>query len=196
MKKDSILLTPAQGRKLVKLARDTIRKRLFGGVGKEDDKGEIEPEFLKKQGVFVTLHKRGELRGCIGHIIGHLPLWEGVRENALNAAFSDPRFMPLSPEEFEDIDIEVSVLTEPVPLIYGSVEELLDKLRPGRDGVIIKKGGHQATFLPQVWQQLPDKESFLSHLCIKASLPPNEWKKGDLEVYTYEVQSFSEDDPL
>ncbi len=187
-KRDKI--TPEQGKRLLKLARETIKKRL---VGEGDDRiDNLEEALLDKKGVFVTLNKRGNLRGCIGHIIGQMPLWEGVRENAINAAFSDPRFPPLSPEELDEIDIEISVLTEPRPLKYTSVDDLLQKLIPGKHGVIIKKGPYQATFLPQVWEQLPNKEEFLSHLCMKASLPPYEWKKGTLDVFTYEVQSFAE----
>ncbi len=190
--KDKDNLTPEQEKRLLRLARETIKKRLLGeGM---DTIEEPDGSLLEKRGVFVTLHKKGNLRGCIGHIIGQMPLWQGVKENALNAAFSDPRFPPLSPEELKEIDIEISVLTPPIPLRYESVEELLQKLVPGRHGVIIKKGPYQATFLPQVWEQLPDKEEFLSHLCMKASLPPYEWKKGTLEVYTYEVHNFAEGD--
>jgi AmmeMemoRadiSam system protein A len=120
-------------------------------------------------------------------------LIEGVRQNSINAAFKDPRFPPLSRDEFDRIKIEVSVLTEPVPLEHAGGSDLLEKLQPGLDGVIIRKGGRQATFLPQVWEQLPDKEKFLSHLCLKAGLPGDAWMGGDLEVSTYRVQAFEED---
>ncbi|HDR14856.1 MAG TPA: AmmeMemoRadiSam system protein A, partial [Desulfobacteraceae bacterium] len=117
---------------------------------------------------------------------------EGVRQNAVNAAFEDPRFPPLKKEEFDGIKIEVSVLTDPVTLEHRGGRDLLEKLQPGLDGVIIRKGGRQATFLPQVWEQLPEKETFLSHLCLKAGLPANAWSSGDLEVLTYRVQAFEE----
>ncbi len=184
-------LSSQEGRILLKLARNTIKKALFG---KEEKVSETYPEKLtKKRGAFVTLTIKGKLRGCIGHIIPSVPLVESVKENAINAAFKDPRFPPLSKTEFDEIKIEVSVLTEPKKLEYKGYQDLLSKLRPHIDGVIIKKGFHQATFLPQVWEQLPQKEEFLSHLCMKAGLPANEWKKGELEVLTYQVQAFEEE---
>ena len=140
----------------------------------------------------MTLTIDGGLRGCIGHIVPRESLIEGIRVNAINAAFRDPRFRPLSRKEWERIKIEISILTEPRPLEYADAEDLLQKIRPGIDGLIIKKGHHQATFLPQVWEQLPDKKEFLTHLCLKAGLIGNEWKKEKLEVQTYQVQAFEE----
>ena len=134
----------------------------------------------------------GGLRGCIGHIIPQESLIEGIRVNAINAAFRDPRFKPLSKKEWEKVEIEISILTEPGPLEYADAADLLRKLRPGIDGVIIKKGHNQATFLPQVWEQLPDKKEFLTHLCLKAGLVGNEWKKEKLEIQIYQVQAFEE----
>jgi AmmeMemoRadiSam system protein A len=134
----------------------------------------------------------GNLRGCIGHIIPQESLIEGIKVNAINAAFRDPRFPSLTKEEWKKVEIEVSILTDPKPLSYSDANDLLKKLRPGIDGVIIKKGYHQATFLPQVWEQLPSKEKFLNHLCFKAGLDRDGWRKGDLEVSTYQVQAFEE----
>ena len=116
----------------------------------------------------------------------------GVRDNARNAAFHDPRFSPLGKRELDALQIEVSVLSEPVPLAYTDADDLLARLRPGIDGVIIKKGSASATFLPQVWEQLPQPEPFLSHLCAKAGLPAEQWRKGDLKVRVYQVQYFEE----
>jgi AmmeMemoRadiSam system protein A len=116
----------------------------------------------------------------------------GVRDNALNAAFHDPRFSPLRKKELDQVHIEVSVLSEPVPLAYTDTDDLLSRLRPGTDGVIIKKGLASATFLPQVWEQLPQPEAFLSHLCMKAGLPAGQWRGGDLTVLAYQVQYFEE----
>ncbi|VBB42046.1 Protein Mbar_A1807 [uncultured Desulfatiglans sp.] len=188
-------LTPEQGRYLIDVARKTIEKALRktpvepGSTGGRPDTG----VFRERRGTFVTLTRDGQLRGCIGHIAAQAPLIESVRENALSAAFRDPRFRPLSADEVDRIAIEVSILTEPQLMAYADAAELLAKLRPGVDGLIIKKGYHQATFLPQVWEQLPRKEEFLAHLCLKAGLDAEAWRKGDLEVLTYQVQAFEEE---
>jgi AmmeMemoRadiSam system protein A len=185
-------LTEEEGKYLLNLARRTIRRELFPEEKLQGDEGPVSKPLKERRGTFVTLTKGGALRGCIGHIIAGESIAEGVRENALNAAFRDPRFRPLEKGEFKDIRIEVSILTEPKPLSYSGAKDLLSKLRPGTDGVIIKKGFRQATFLPQVWEQLPSKEEFLTHLCIKAGLPADEWRRGELQVFTYQVQAFEE----
>jgi len=185
------MLTQSEGRVLIQVARDTIRARLFG-LQFQLPEG-IPPSLKEKRGTFVTITIDGQLRGCIGHILPVTSIIEGVKENAINAAFRDPRFPPLSRDEFDRIKIEVSVLTFPVPLQYKDAQDLLNKLRPNVDGVIIKKGFHQATFLPQVWEQLPEKKEFLTHLCLKAGLEPDAWKQGSLEVQTYQVQAFHEE---
>ncbi len=185
-------LTEEQGRILLSVARKTIRERLFHDKAHDSREKNLPEVFEERRGTFVTLTKDGALRGCIGHIIPQESLLEGVRVNAINAAFRDPRFPPLSPEEWDRIHIEVSILTDPQPLEYNDARDLLDKLRPGVDGLIIRKGRHQATFLPQVWEQLPRKEDFLTHLCYKAGLDGDAWKRGDLEVHTYQVQAFEE----
>jgi len=190
MKNDT--LTEDQGRLLLKIARLTIEQELFARKGQKVNETEVPPIFQEKRGTFVTLTEKGQLRGCIGHIIPQESMLEGVRENALNAAFRDPRFHPLRPDEWKDVKIEVSILTDPKPLSYTDARDLLSKLRPGIDGVIIKKGYHQATFLPQVWDQLPDKREFLTHLCYKAGLDGDAWKETGLEVSTYQVQAFEE----
>jgi AmmeMemoRadiSam system protein A len=181
-----------EGRQLLQLARKTIEERLRGTGSDGEAEGDTPTCFTEWCGTFVTLTKGGRLRGCIGHIVPQGPLFEGVKVNAINAAFRDPRFHPLQPDEMADVKIEVSVLTQPVPLRYKGKEDLLSQLKPGVDGLIIKKGYHQATFLPQVWEQLPQKESFLSQLCLKAGLDGDAWEKGDLEVSVYQVQAFEE----
>ncbi len=189
-------LSKKQGEYLLKVARRTIEKELFGRSMPKDkyyEKIESMPDvFNEKRGTFVTLTRGGHLRGCIGHIMPQEPLLESVEDNAVSAAFRDPRFPPMTKDEWDGVKIEVSVLTDPKPLSYSDAHDLLDKLRPGIDGVIIKKGYHLATFLPQVWEQLPAKEEFLNHLCMKAGLPGDAWKKGDLEVSVYQVQAFEE----
>jgi len=190
------LFTEKQGKTLIELARQTIMEKLGLEIEKfRADKllSELKDEkFKESSGTFVTININGGLRGCIGNLYSEGTVIDGIRQNAVNAAFNDPRFPPLSESELNRIDIEVSILSVPQPLDYQNSDELLDKLRVNLDGVIIKKGFSSATFLPQVWKQLPKKEDFLSHLCLKAGLPANEWKKGKPEVLTYQVQYFEE----
>ncbi len=184
----------SHGQALLKIARKTIEESL-GVSGAGAAAGAPAPEdavMNDKHGVFVTLTKKGQLRGCIGYLDAREPVTEAVKHNAVNAAFHDPRFSPVKASELSDIDIEVSILSDPEILPYANSEELLKKLRPGIDGVIIRSGFQSATFLPQVWEQLPDKKEFLGHLCLKAGLPSNAWEKNMLEVLTYQVQYFEE----
>ncbi|MFH1627457.1 MAG: AmmeMemoRadiSam system protein A [Pseudomonadota bacterium] len=185
-------LSEEEGKYLLGEARKTIQQALSGVDERAKDGVDLPPIFKERRGTFVTLTIGGNLRGCIGHIIPHESLIEGIRINAINAAFKDPRFRPLSKKEWDRVKIEISILTDPKPLSYANADDLLRKLQPGIDGVIIKKGYHQSTFLPQVWEQLPQKEAFLNHLCLKAGLDGDEWKKGGLEVSTYQVQAFEE----
>lgn len=185
-------LSEEEGRYLVSEARQTIEGALFGKSKSSPSGKAVSPVLHERRGTFVTLTKDGQLRGCIGHIIPRESMIQGVRTNALSAAFRDPRFPPLSGGEWGRIKIEVSILTDPRPLHYSDAKDLIEKLRPGVDGVIIKQGYHQATFLPQVWEQLPKKEEFLGHLCLKAGLDGSAWRRGNLEVLTYQVQAFEE----
>jgi AmmeMemoRadiSam system protein A len=146
----------------------------------------------EKKGCFVTLHKKGELRGCIGTIEPSTSLILAVEDNALNAAFRDPRFPSLKANELPDVELEISVLTRPRVLEYQDVNELKAKLKPGIHGVILSKDWRSATFLPQVWDQLPDPEVFLGHLCQKAGLQDTCWKNKDIIIKVYEVEYFSE----
>ena len=188
--------TGEQGRSLVDLAKHTIMEKLGRKINKlRADKLAAEltnSKFQESCGTFVTINIEGKLRGCIGNLYAEGTVVEGVRQNAINAAFNDPRFPPLSESELSDIDIEVSILSVPQPLDCKDGDDLIDKLRVDVDGVILKKGFLSATFLPQVWKQLPKAEVFLSHLCVKAGLPANEWKNNELEVRTYQVQYFEE----
>lgn len=186
-------LTQEEGKYLVETARKTIHRALFNPKEECDQESLSSSKFQERRGTFVTLTLNGALRGCIGHIIPQDALIEGVRVNAMNAAFRDPRFRPLSKTEFEKIRVEVSILTAPKPLPYNDADDLLVKLKPGTDGLIIRQGYHQATFLPQVWEQLPDKKDFLSHLCLKAGLARDAWIHDKLEVHTYQVQAFEEE---
>jgi MEMO1 family protein len=190
------LLAPEKGQELVQLARSTLMEK-FGLPLPPSEADRMrsalnDAAFQARCGTFVTLKHKGQLRGCIGSLSASDPLAEGVRRNAINAAFHDPRFAPLTEKELAQVEIEVSVLTEPQPLAFSDPEDLLRKLRANVDGVIIRQGHASATFLPQVWEQLPKKEDFLGHLCLKAGLPRDAWKRGKLEVATYQVQYFEE----
>ena len=187
------MLNDAQGQLLIRLARQTISAQL-GMPDQPIAETELDQPALREQrGVFVTLHKGGDLRGCIGSLVAAESIVDGIRRNAINAAFHDFRFNPVSVDELAQLHVEVSVLTEPVPLPYDGADELLQLLRPGRDGVILEGPGQaRATFLPQVWQQLPGVEQFLGQLCRKAGLAETAWRSGNLAISTYQVQSFAE----
>jgi AmmeMemoRadiSam system protein A len=151
------------------------------------------PQRLRAPGAsFVTLTRDGLLRGCIGTLKKQLPLADDVRQHAVAAALSDYRFPVVKPEEVDEIEIEVSVLTTPQPLEYKHVDEIPGLLRPGIDGVIITDGKNRGTFLPQVWEKVPDVETFLGMLCEKAYLPPDAWRQGQIKILTYQVESFHE----
>ncbi|MEJ2658791.1 MAG: AmmeMemoRadiSam system protein B, partial [Desulfobacterales bacterium] len=182
-----------RGQTLIKLARQTIAKRLGKRSIKVDPNALSDPAFQEKRGTFVTLTINHQLRGCIGNLDATDSIVTGVERNAVNAAFHDPRFPPLKADELDRVDIEVSILTEPRPLEYRDSNELVSKLRVNVDGVILRKGSAGATFLPQVWEQLPQPEKFLSHLCMKAGLPADTWKKEHPDILTYQVQYFEEE---
>ncbi len=189
-------LNEAQGQLLVNLARYTLMERLGQQIpqAQYDSLNTALTDFCFQRscGVFVTLTINGQLRGCIGNLTSNEPLASGVRRNAINAAFHDPRFAPLSASELDQIEIEISILSEPQPLIYRDGDDLLNKLRPNIDGVIIRKEAASATFLPQVWEQLPKPQDFLVHLCMKAGLTSDSWRNSELEVSIYQVQYFEE----
>ncbi|MBN2478120.1 AmmeMemoRadiSam system protein A [Candidatus Micrarchaeota archaeon] len=158
----------------------------------------IEPKevpskkLIENASSFVTLYIGDRLRGCIGHLEPKRALVFDVIESAAAAAFNDPRFKPLVYNELEKLRIVISVLEPPVKVEFEAPEEILEKLVPGKTGLILKKEWHRATYLPGVWEELPKKDLFLSELCKKAGLPGDEWKKPGMEYWTYEVQEFSE----
>lgn len=186
-------LSPDDGQVLLTLARQTIGQALHGHSPSPVDFATLSERLRQPGASFVTLTIAGQLRGCIGSIEPRRGLAMDVRENALGAAFRDPRFPPLSQQELESVRIEVSVLTLPEPLAYDGPDDLLAKLRPKVDGVIIERDWHRATFLPQVWEKLPDPDEFMSHLCLKAGLPADDYRRPGLEVLTYQVQKFEEE---
>jgi len=195
--KDLVMeLSAEDGRWLVRLARAAIAARLGQPAAAEAcdlEAALAKPVFQALGAAFVTLKRGSALRGCIGSLTAREPLRSNVRSNALNAAFHDPRFPPLKAEELSQVAVEVSVLTPPRRLDWHGGADLAARLTPGRDGVVIRHGGLSATFLPQVWEQLPRPADFLSHLCLKAGLAPDAWKRLPLEVDLYHVLSFHED---
>ena len=183
---------PKQGRQLLELARQAIAEAL--GLDPGRSPRAPEPWLQAPGAVFVTLTQHGELRGCIGSLEAHRSLLEDLRANARAAAFSDPRFAPLEAEELVRTRVEVSILSPPEPLPVRDEADLLAQLRPGIDGLILECGWHRATFLPQVWEQLPERRQFLAQLKRKAGLAPDFWS-GDMRFARYGVEKFKEGPP-
>jgi uncharacterized protein len=185
-------LTTEDKRTLLHLAREAV----VAAVTNQPLPGprlEAMPASLTRPGAcFVTLTRHGELRGCIGGLEATLPLALDVQDHAAQTALHDYRFPAVAPVELDDLEIELSVLTEPEPLPYRDAADLLQRLRPGVDGVILIKGKRRATFLPQVWERVPDPAAFLSLLCQKMDAPENEWRKGTLEVRVYQAEKITE----
>jgi len=180
------MLTEQQKEKIIGIARETLSCYLSGNelppLIVED------PVLREKRGVFVTLKKAGELRGCIGYIQPVKPLYESVRDMTIQSATGDPRFHAVTHDELKDISIEISVLT--VPKKVDAKDIVL-----GRDGVIVARGHRQGVFLPQVADETGwSKEEFMSNLCLhKAGLPPDSWKQPETEIYTFQAEVFGED---
>lgn len=151
----------------------------------------LVPGLDQPAATFVTLTHQGQLRGCIGSLVAHRPLLEDVRQNAVAAACRDPRFPPLTAAELAGIRVEVSLLTAPVPLDFLDETHALSQLHPGVDGVIFHAGSRRATFLPQVWEQLPQPEQFMAHLKQKAGLSADYWG-ADVKLERYQVQKWKE----
>jgi AmmeMemoRadiSam system protein A len=188
----SAKLSAEEKQTLLTLAREALECGVRGQSLPRPDPATLTPLLRAEGAAFVTLTVRGQLRGCIGALQPYQPLYEDVREHALAAALQDYRFPTVRPEELPLIQIEVSRLTLPQLLAYTNADDLLAKLRPGVDGVILRDGARRATFLPQVWEQLSDKMEFLSHLCAKMGAPANLWRQKHLEVEIYQVEEFHE----
>lgn len=171
---------------LLNLARHTIETYV-----KEGQMPPFKPEgrakLLEHRGAFVTIHKHGQLRGCIGYIEPIFPLYKAIMQAAVSAATKDHRFSPLSPDELSQIDLEISVLTPPKQI--SDVSEI----KVGRDGLIMKKGHYSGLLLPQVATEYNwDRETFLEHTCLKAGLPKDSWKDKSVDIYTFTAQVFGE----
>ena len=180
---------------LLKTARQAIETILQGDKLPPLKLEELPPALRELGACFVTLSIAGQLRGCVGSIQARQALIDDVRDRAIGAAFGDPRFPALTAPELEDLEIEISTLTKPQPLLYEDPDDLIRKLRIGIDGVILKDQFRRATFLPQVWEKLPDPDLFLSRLCQKMGLAADTWRHDKLEVEIYQVEKFAEMDP-
>lgn len=181
-------LSKVQKKNLLNLARQAIKEKFTKSKSKTNFH---DRELKQKKGCFVTIHKHGKLRGCIGSIFAKESLFECVKNNAINAAFYDFRFTPLKKEELNEIEIEISILSE--PLVYnGSKDKLLEFLIPMKHGVILRRQNNSATYLPQVWSDLPDKSEFLKSLCLKGGMEESCWKNPLTTVETYEAFVFNE----
>jgi hypothetical protein len=152
------------------------------------------PWLLEPGATFVTLHLQGALRGCVGTLEAWRPLGEDVAANACAAAFHDARFAPLARSEFPGIDLEVSLLSALDPIPCRDQDDLLDRLRPGVDGLVLAWGGRRSVFLPQVWEQLPNPAEFLAHLKLKAGWSRTFWDE-DLLAARFSVAAFREPHP-
>ena len=190
---DIFTLDPRHRQTLLALARRSIVQGLETGRPLSVAPEEFDEPLRARRAAFVTLTTWGNLRGCIGHLEAIQPLVRDVADNAFAAAFRDPRFPPLAARELGPLQIEISVLTPATPLRFGSEAELLALIEPGRDGLILEAGAARGTFLPTVWESLPDRRDFLRHLKQKAGLPPDYWSDR-LRVSRYRTEAFSEGD--
>ena len=183
------MLTDRQRKTLKDIAIAAIKHGLKKGSPLAVDISEIEDELTVLRATFVTLEKQGQLRGCIGMLEAHRPLIEDIAYNSYAAAFSDPRFPPLSEDELNDLSIHLSILSPAESIPCHSEADLIKQLRPDIDGLILDDGRHRATFLPSVWESLSNPADFVQQLKIKAGLPANYWS-DDLHAYRYSTESF------
>lgn len=187
------VLSPEEKQYLLRLARTVLEHYLKEGEVTTLDIEKLSAATKEKRGCFVTLTKNGDLRGCIGYLEPRKPLCDCVIENTINAAVNDRRFpAPVALEELASITIEISVLTVPEKLDMPDRQELPSHLVANRDGLILRCGWKQSTYLPQVWEHFSDKEDFLDSLCRKGGMPDGCWKHEDTEVFTYQAEVFHE----
>jgi hypothetical protein len=183
--------TAERGRILLAIARGSLAERFGLEAPGTSLARRPEPWLAEPGATFVTLRRSGHLRGCVGSLHAYRPLGQDVHANARAAAFSDNRFPPLERDELAALTIEVSLLSTPELLAAAGEEEALALLRPGTDGIILEHRDHRATFLPQVWEQLPDPREFLAHLKHKAGLPAGFWHP-ELRLWRYTVTKWEE----
>lgn len=181
--------TPEEEKILLRLARETLEVTTRGQPPPNVDLEAIPPALAESRACFVTMRRRsdGALRGCTGTLVARRPLAKEVVSMTIQTAFNDPRFRPVTAQEVDGLHLEISILTPPEPLSFDSPDDLLDKLRPGIDGVTLKLDDRRATFLPQVWDSYPDPRVFLSLLSEKMGRMPDAWRSPQIEVETYQA---------
>ncbi|RKX32914.1 MAG: AMMECR1 domain-containing protein [Verrucomicrobia bacterium] len=184
---DTSSLSDAEQSRLLDIARSSLKSGLSAGRPTEVDLETLPPRLREPRATFVTLEKNHDLRGCIGSLQPSRPLAADVAHNAFAAAFRDPRFPPLREDELPALEIHISILSPLEPLEFKSEEDLLRQLRPQVDGVLLADGFYQGTFLPSVWESLPDPHSFLTHLKLKAGLPADYWS-DTIRAWRYTVE--------
>lgn len=182
------MFTPTQQQTLLQLAKDSIAYGLQHHIPIPVKPTDFEPVLQQKRASFVTLNIHQQLRGCIGSLQAIRPLCEDIAENAFAAAFRDPRFSPVQALEFELLQYHISILSTPESMSVSSRTDLLSQLRPGMDGLILVDGAYRSTFLPSVWEQLPQADHFLDHLLQKAGLPAGYWSDS-IQFSRYTVVS-------
>ncbi len=187
----SIKLSKDNQQTCIEVARRSILHGLQSGSALDIVAENYAKNLQQQLACFVTLHKHGQLRGCIGALEAYQPLINDVAEHAFAAAFKDPRFPALQEDELKTLNIEISVLGKPEPMQFNSEKDLLHQIRPGKDGLILEYGYHRGTFLPSVWEQLPKAHDFLQSLKVKAGLDKS-WWHDDVRVSRYETFSFSD----
>ncbi|MBF0106573.1 MAG: AmmeMemoRadiSam system protein A [Deltaproteobacteria bacterium] len=174
---------------LLNVARQSIDHGLKKGRPSPVNVGDFDAELAEHRATFVTLKLNGELRGCIGMLEAVRPLVADVSDNAFAAAFKDGRFSPMTIGEFQKLSLSISILSPAEPVLFSSEQDLLTKIRPGVDGLILRDGYHRGTFLPSVWEQVGASKEFLFHLKIKAGLPGNYWSDS-IKIERYTTESF------
>lgn len=183
------MLNEKQKQQLHKIAKNSINHGLNTGEPLTIELNNYDEDLQAKRATFVTLHKYGQLRGCIGILEPLRPLAEDIAHNAFAAAFSDHRFPPVTKDELDHLNIHISILATPQEINFTSEEDIVSQLRPGIDGLIMEEGSHRGTFLPSVWESVTDKHDFLNHLKQKSGLPKNYWS-DTIRVQRYTVEEF------
>ncbi len=185
-------LSTEERRTLLRLARQAVIAAAKGEPAPKVNLKEMPSTLTAQAACFVTLQKGGGLRGCTGTLVAQAPLAAEVVRTAAQTALYDPRFPSVTLGEVPDIEIEISILTEPQRLVFSDPLDLLRLLRPGVDGVTLRRDTYRATFLPQVWEHIPDPSRFLDMLCQKMGLPARSWTQPGMIAETYQVEKFSE----
>jgi len=179
-------------RLLTRLAHEAIETAIQGRPAPEPASGSLTETLCRDTATFVTLRLHRRLRGCVGNLVARDPLYRSVIHNAIGAARRDTRFEPVTLQESGQLEVHISLLSDLVPLQTGSPAELLDQIRPGLDGVVLRQAGRVSTYLPQVWESFSKREDFLESLCRKAGVEQSAWKESGAEILVYRVSEFGD----